>query len=286
MMTLPLRDETSKRKKPVMTRQENVRTCVVHAQNRIVLLGASNLTLSLRLAIQLMQRRVGSPSEILTAVGHGRAYGVSSQVMWRGLPGIAACGLWQQLDSMPQRPTVAMLTDIGNDILYGLPPEQILHSVEWCIGQLQHHAAQIVVTNLPIASIEGLSERRYTFFRTMFYSSSQMSRAQTVDCARAVHQGLTEMASRRHFKLYEQKPIWFGLDGIHIDYLQRQAFYQDIVQHFPQACAPSDSGINQGMITLSWQRRPVFAYKTFLNRSIHCQQPSGQLTDGSTVCKY
>lgn len=269
-----------------MTYPEKTNTCAACARNRVILLGASNLTLSLRLVIHLMQQRLGGPSEILAAVGHGRAYGIFSQVMWRGLPGIAACGLWRQLDSMAARPTVALLTDIGNDILYGLPPEQILRSVEWCIGQLQKQSAQIVVTNLPITSIERLSERRYIFFRAMFYPSSQISRAQTLHCAGAVHQGLREMASRRHFELYEQNPAWFGLDGIHVNYLQRKAFYQDILQHFPQAYIPPDSKGNQGIFPLTWQQRPEFAYKTLLGRSIYCRQPSGQLPDGSSVCKY
>jgi len=266
--------------------QEDTSTCAVHACNRVILLGASNLTLSLRWVIQLMQQRLGGPSEIMAAVGHGRAYGVFSQVMSRGLPGIAACGLWRQLDSMTARPTVALLTDIGNDILYGLPPEQILRSVAWCIGQLQKHSAQIVVTNLPIESIQHLSERRYAFFRNIFYPSSQMSRTQTMHCARAVHQGLTEMASRGHFKLYEQKPDWFGLDGIHVNYLQRKAFYQHIVQQFPQTRVQSDSRGEEQIDSLTWQRRPKFAYKTLLQRPIHCQQPSGQLSDGSSVSKY
>ena len=269
-----------------MTHHPSTSTCIVEPRNRLILLGASNLTLSLRLVIHLMQRRVGGPSEILAAVGHGRAYGIFSQVLGRGLPGIAACRLWQHLDSSEARPTVALLTDIGNDILYGLPPEQILCAVEWCAGQLQKQSAQIVVTNLPIASIEHLSELRYTFFRTMFYPSSQLSRAQTLHCARAVHQGLTEMASRGHFALYEQKPIWFGQDGIHVSYLQRQAFYQDLVQQFPQVHAQSDSEGNNDIFPLGWQRRPTFAYKTLVQRPIHCQQPSGQLADGSSVCKY
>ena len=67
--------------------------------NRIVLLGASNLTLSLRLAIQQIQHCCGRPSEVLAAVGHGRSYGQSSQVLIRELPGIIESGLWSQLHS-------------------------------------------------------------------------------------------------------------------------------------------------------------------------------------------
>ena len=254
-------------------------------KNRIILLGASNLTLSLRLVIHLMQQRFGGPSEILTAVGHGRAYGVSSQVLLRGLPGIADSGLWRQLNSMEPRPTFALLTDIGNDILYGVAPERILRSVGWCIEQLQRQSAHIVVTNLPMASIESLSEWRYTLFRNIFYPSSRLSRDETISCARRVHAGLMDMTSRLHFKLYEPEPIWFGLDGIHVNYWQRKAFYRDVLQHFSVPVGKPVSIEDGQEFLLTWKRRPEFAYKTVLGREIYCQQPSGQLADGSSVCK-
>jgi hypothetical protein len=253
--------------------------------NRIVLLGASNLTLSLRLVIHLMQQRFGGPSEILVAAGHGRAYGVSSQALWRGLPGIEDCGLWRQLDAMEPRPTVALLTDIGNDILLGLAPEQILRAVERCIMQLQRQSAKIVVTNLPIASIENLSEWRYTLFRNIFYPSSRLLRRETVYYARKIHAGLADMASRVHFGLCEQEPHWFGPDGIHVKYWQRKAFYQNIVRQFPGSDDQPEAMDGSQEFLLTWRRRPEFAYKTLLGRAIYCQQPSGLLADGSNVRK-
>ncbi len=254
--------------------------------NRIILLGASNLTLSLRLVIQLMQQRFGGPSEILTAVGHGRAYGVSSQMLGRGLPGIAACGLWQQLHEMESCPTVALLTDIGNDILYGVAPERILQAVESCIAGLQQQSAQVVVTNLPMAPVECLSERRYTIFRTLFYPSCQLSKDETISRAKTVHAGLVDMAAQRHFNLYEQPPRWFGWDGIHVNYWQREGYYRDILGQFPDSfgCPESEKAAQQFLLT--WQRWPQFSYKTIFGRALYCTQPSGQLADGSSVYKY
>lgn len=253
--------------------------------NRIILLGASNLTLSLRLIIHLMQQRFGGPSEILVAAGHGRAYGMFSQVLWRGLPGIADCGLWEQLAAAEPRPTYALLTDIGNDILFGAPPEQILRSVEYCIVQLQQQSAQIVVTNLPMASIENLSKWRYTLFRNIFYPSSHLPRHETIRCARKVHAGLIDMASRLHFGVYEQEPHWFGPDGIHVNYWQRKVFYQDVLRQFPSPSDQPEAMDGKQEFLLTWRRRPEFAYKTLLGRAIYCQQPSGLLADGSNVCK-
>lgn len=244
------------------------------------------MTLSLRLAIDLMQQRFGGPSEIFTALGHGRAYGVCTQMLLRGLPGIADCGLWRQLDLAEKHPTYALLTDIGNDILYGLPPEQVLRVLEWCIDQLQKHATHIVVTNLPMTSIESLSERRYIFFRNIFYPSCRLSRDETISRARVVHHGLVNMATQRRFKLYEQKPDWLGLDGIHVNYWQRKAFYGDLMDQFYDPGDKPEAVEGKQKFLLAWQQRPEFAYKTVFGRTVYCQQPSGQLADGSHVCKY
>jgi len=255
-------------------------------QNRIILLGASNLTLSLRLVIDLMQQCFGAPGEVLAAVGHGRAYGVFSEAVWRGLPGIADCGLWRQLSAMEPCPTYALLTDIGNDIVYELTPEQVLRSVERCVEQLQSQSAQIVVTGLPMASIDRLSERRFVFFRNLFYPSCRLSRNETISRACAVHEGLQEMAARRGFVLHEQKPEWFGLDGIHVHYWQRAAYYRAIVRQFPDSGGALGLPGNQREFLLTWQQRPEFAFKTLFGRAIYRPQPSGLLADGTAIYKY
>jgi len=255
-------------------------------KNRLILLGASNLTLSLRLVIHLMQQRFGAPSEILAAVGHGRAYGIFSEAVWRGLPGVADCGLWRQLRETESRPAYALLTDIGNDILYGLLPEQVLHSVEACVEGLQQQSVQIVVTGLPMTSIECLSERRFLLFRNLFYPTCRLLRNETVSRVWAVHDGLAAMAARRKFILHEQKPEWFGLDGIHVNYWQREAYYREIIQQFPDSGEKPGPQERQWEFFLTWQQRPEFAFKTLFGRAIYRPQPSGLLADGSRVCKY
>lgn len=252
--------------------------------NRFILLGASNLTLSLRLVIHLMQQQLGAPSEIVAAVGHGRAYGTPSRMLMRGLPSIADCGLWHRLAETESCPSYALLTDIGNDILYESPPEQLLRAVAWCISRLQRQPVQIVATNLPLRSIERLSEGRYLIFRNLFYPFCKLSLVETVRRARIVHEGLLDMAASMHFKLYEQDPVWFGLDGIHANYWQRKAYYRDMLAQFPVPDRISTS--RQQAHSLTWQQRPTVASKTVFGRTINCPQPSGRLSDGSPVATY
>ena len=88
-------------------------------ERRVVLLGASNLVAGLPRVVEAARSVWGGPLDILAAAGHGRSYGRSSRVLWRTLPGILSCGLWEDLARRPPASTAALLTDVGNDILYG-----------------------------------------------------------------------------------------------------------------------------------------------------------------------
>jgi len=254
--------------------------------NRIVTLGASNLTLSLRTIIQLLQHRCGQPSEVLVAAGHGRSYGQFSQVLIRGLPGITASGLWSHLESANILPTYAFLTDIGNDIPYGYMPEQILEWVAWCVEQLQKQDAHIVITNIPMTSIESLSTRRFTIIRSLLFPFSQLSKPELINRAKEVHGGLIDMASSKNFKLYEQESAWFGPDGIHVLYWKRKELYRRVFEQLPLSRGEREPAADTAPRFLAWKQRPQFAYKKVLGREQRHQQPSGLLVDGTTVSMY
>ena len=254
--------------------------------NRIILLGASNLTLSLRLVIELMQTRVNSPSDILVAAGHGRSYGQFSQVLVRGLPGITKCGLWRQLELEETQQTYAFLTDIGNDIPYENSPAKILAWVGKCVDRLQKHSAQIVMTNVPVVSIENLTERRYLFLRNILYPFCRLSKSEVVENAYLVYQGLIEMSATKQFVLCEQEPDWFGSDGIHVKYWKRKAFYRQFIQKFLSEGIEQQSNEDKKYCASSWKQRPRYAYKTIFGKPIYCQQPSGRLVDNTTISLY
>ena len=72
---------------------------------RAILLGASNLRISLPFLLDQVRRRAGGPVEALAACGHGRSYGAWSRFLFvRHLPGIAGCGLWPEVERRPPLP--------------------------------------------------------------------------------------------------------------------------------------------------------------------------------------
>src|SRR5207302_6983784 len=136
---------------------------------RAVLLGASNLRRDLRTVVEISCRMWGRPLEILAACGLGRSYGMRMPFLWRELPGITECGLWQELARRPSVPTAALVTDIGNDLLYDVPVPQIAAWVEACLDRLRQTGARVVLTPLPLCNIAALSRQRFVVLRSILF---------------------------------------------------------------------------------------------------------------------
>ncbi len=121
---------------------------------RVVLLGASNLTKGIGTVLETACRHWGRPLEAVGALGHGRSYGNASRVLGRQLPGILECGLWQVLGRSPGVPTAGLVTDIGNDLLYGQGVARIADWLEQCLDRLAAVHARTVVTLLPVDNLQ------------------------------------------------------------------------------------------------------------------------------------
>jgi hypothetical protein len=183
---------------------------------RVVALGASNLTRGFHTIVATARHRWGRDVEVLGALGHGRAYCMRSSFLVRSLPGIAQCGIWSHLERMPRTRTRGIVTDIGNDILYGASADQVLTSVDHCIARLQRLTDDVALTDLPLSSIRALSSARFLLFRSLLVPRCRSSLAQVIETAGLVSEGLHAMAAARRVRLLPQKPEWYGVDPIHI----------------------------------------------------------------------
>ncbi len=193
---------------------------------RVVALGASNLTRGLQAVVATSRAAWGPGVEVMAALGHGRSYGAPSRLLARRLPGILESGLWRQLESAPRIPTRALVTDVGNDILYGFSARQTLAWVDEAVARLLRFTDDVVLTNLPLGSIRGLSRARFLAFRSILVPSCRLSLEQVVERAEQVHAGLAEISAARGIELFPLKPSWYGLDPIHI----RRAFWRQAWQ--------------------------------------------------------
>jgi hypothetical protein len=202
---------------------------------RVVAVGASNLTRGFHAVVATARTVWGPDVEVLAALGHGRSYGGPSTFLVRGLPGILQSGLWRELESHPPEPTRALLTDVGNDIMYGYPPAQILEWVDECAARLLQFTPDVVITGLPHAAVAGLPAGRYLLFRSLFFPRCRLTLEQTMRAGAEVDAGIRAIAVSRGAAFLRLKPEWYGFDPIHIRPRMWNEAWQEILCGEPRA---------------------------------------------------
>jgi len=255
----------------------------MHAStHRIVALGASNLTRGFRTVVATARAIAGPEVEVLAALGHGRSYGMHSRILMRTLPGILQSGLWQRLETLPYAPTRGLVTDVGNDVLYGMPAEQILAWVDEAIGRLQRVTDDIVLTDLPLARARRLSRIEFFAFRSILVPQSRLSLTEVLDTAARVNDGLEALAAKRGVEFFRLKPEWYGLDPIHIRPSLWRAAWREILcgdRTAPTAAAGSQREAVQ-LYFLKPERQWLFG------REQYTAQHGISLTPGGRVWLY
>jgi hypothetical protein len=255
------------------------------AQRRVILLGASNLTRSFPTVVATALRTWGEPVEIMAAMGHGRSFGQDSTVLGRKISGIFPCALWQDLQRRPALPTAALVTDIGNDLLYGVPPDRLLDWVEKCLDRLESVGATTVITEMPVGSVEGLSEARFRFFRRVFFPRTRMTLADAKTLVRSFNQRLLQLGESRKIPVIPVSTTWYGFDPIH---LKRRV----LREAWPALLASWSGAVDPIVVARpSWRTAVYLATLAPSERSLlgirrRAAQPSGRLRDGTTISLY
>ncbi len=201
---------------------------------RVVLLGASNVTLGFGVISSLLRAGFPGPLDIRAALGHGRSYGTWSTLAFRSLPSIKSCGLWESLGE-PSRRSYALLTDVGNDLMYGQRPEIIARWVETCLRRLSDLDFRLIVTRLPLARIERLTAFRYHATRTSFFPMHRpIAWPEMLGRARELDARVADAAHRYNASVVTPPLEWYGFDPIHIRWTRRVAAWNGILSHWPE----------------------------------------------------
>jgi hypothetical protein len=252
---------------------------------RVILLGASNLTRSFPTVVATVRQTWSEPIEIMAAMGHGRSYGLDSSVLGKKISGIFPCALWRDLQNRPSLPTAALVTDLGNDILYGISPNQMLDWVERCLDRLASANATTIVSQMPVGSIERLGERRFQFFRRLFFPRSTLTLADARVLVREINERLIALGEARKIPVIPASPTWYGVDPIHLK--------RSIKRHaWPVLLAAWRA--TQEPFTISPSSLSMAAYLAALEPAEYSRfgiqrrvaQPNGLLNDGTTISLY
>ncbi len=203
------------------------------AGRRFILLGASNVALAFPRIVSSLIESVPEGLEIFAAFGHGRSYGLETRVLGRQLFGIRQCGLWPALAGQSPIPPLALLTDIGNDLLYGVSVARIIEWVEESVRRLEAVGARTVITLPPVASVAHLSQWRYGFLRRLLFPGNRDSLDLTRQRLEDLREQLYQLVQCYGLRAVEPKATWFGLDPIHIRPRAQGRAWGEILRDWP-----------------------------------------------------
>lgn len=252
---------------------------------RVVLLGASNLARSSSTVLETACRVWGRPLEFMAALGHGRSYGQATSVLGRKLPGIAKCGLWGALASRPRLPTAALVTDVGNDLLYDVPVSEITAWVAQCLDRLAAAGARTALTALPLCNLERLPRWKFHAFRQVLYPRSRLDYETALARAHELDRALRELARRRGARLVEQRREWFGFDPLHLRLACWRHAWREMLSAWSDGGAlPAPAGASPARWL--WLRRLAPEQRWLVGWEQRRAQPAGRLPDGTTVWLY
>ncbi len=193
----------------------------------IVIIGASNVTLSLPVIWSTLRRSLNEPFRLIVTAGHGRSFGLPSTVVGRTLPSILECGLWEQLDRLDDSsPIHAVVTDVGNDLLYGAESAEISGWVNDAVNRLRIRTPNILLTGLPIDSLQSLSARRFEFFRRLMFPQSTLTFENALAQGNALHHQLLNADDDGTISTITPESRWYGFDPIHIRRRCRRAAWE------------------------------------------------------------
>ena len=250
-----------------------------------MLLGASNLSIRFPTVVNGALSAFGSPLELFVAKGFGRSYGQESKFFGKKFPGILQCELWDAIELAAPAPTFALVADVGNDLAYEAPVNSIIGWIETTLDRLAAHGSQVVLNNLPLATLQGVGAARYRVFRELFFPSCKLLRADLLTRAEHLSEGLDRIAVERKIAVFSGEFAWYGLDPIH----PRWAASGQIWRRMFGALATNQGASTQLTMTTAQalaMRRLKPAEWTQFGLKRRAAQPAARLADGTTIAIY
>jgi hypothetical protein len=246
---------------------------VAEARSRLVLIGASNASRALPGVLRALDARAG-PHELLVAAGHGRSYGSPSRYFARELRPILECGLWPEL-ARAGPPVRALVTDVGNDLAYGVNAARIAGWVDEVLARLAAANARITLTALPLANLEQLSPLFFHAVRILVFRGRPLEREHVLREARELDQRMAEIARARGALHVRIPPECIGWDGIHQRRALRSTLWDQWLRDLGLELDRAHGCRFRG--TLRAQERRLFG------REQRTAQPCARSAEGSTL---
>jgi hypothetical protein len=252
---------------------------------RVVLLGASNLSIMFPTIVQTARAMYAQPLEMFVAKGFGRSYGQQSKFFGKKFPGILQSGLWDAMSRAQSLPTAAIIADIGNDLAYGAPVDTIIAWIEAVLDRLAKYDATIVLNDLPLESIKRVGRVRYRVLRELLFPSCALSHGEMLSRAEQLSGRLQELSTKHKMPIFAGRSAAYGLDPIHPRRAAAGEIWSRMLGALSTSADPSPLARARAAEAMRLYGLRPQAYSIY-GWSRRAEQPCVRLADGTTIAIY
>jgi hypothetical protein len=187
-----------------------------------VLLGASNLARAYSALTRHLSQNI-SQSQFVNALGPGRGYCARGGLLNFTYTPIGECRVMKSVEDFAQQGgrVAVLLTDIGNDIMYGVPEQSLIECLDSLIEKSLGWNAEIFLTSIHVDVSRDMGKTTFNLLKAVFYPKSTVTFYQADSAVKKVNLYLQEKSQQNEkVHLISGMGTYCGLDKIHYSLLK------------------------------------------------------------------
>ena len=197
-----------------------------------IFLGASNLARSFHGLKYCIERCIfPRPASFVHAMGPGRGYLSNGGILNAVYSPILNCGILEAVRNKKTKDqsVVALITDIGNDIMYGVSSEKIINGLQYLLNALGEFKTNIFITSIPVDLENDISELHFHIIRQIYFPKSPVKYSQASNNIKAINKFILQSSSKEITVINDMKQFC-GIDKIHYSILKSQSAWSHIAK--------------------------------------------------------
>ena len=204
-----------------------------------LLMGASNLARGYSMLSHTLSKSLENKhSKFLNALGPGRAVCARGGMFNFTYPPIRDCRVIEKAEKESRKAsrTVVLITDLGNDLMYGISADTLIESLEEMINRMLEWNAEIFITNIHVDLKKDVSKNAFLFLRFLFYPGSKVAYEEADYFVAKVNEYLEEK-SRKNERVFLITGMgsFAGMDKIHYSLLKTHAAWSLVADEILEA---------------------------------------------------
>jgi len=196
-----------------------------------IFLGASNLARSFHGLKYCIERCISPrPASFVHAMGPGRGYVSRGGILNAIYSPILNCGILEAVRNkkIKDQSVVALITDIGNDIMYGVSSEKIINGLQYLLNSLGEFKTNIFITSIPVDLENDISELHFHIIRQIYFPKSPVKYSQASNNIKAINKFILQSSNKKITVINDMKQFC-GIDKIHYSIFKSRPAWSHVV---------------------------------------------------------